>query len=270
MDDRIDLKTLVADHGKWLANGKGKQLDLRGADLSHCNLQGAVLRRANFARASFERANLIRADLREANLTGANLHCVKIWGADLRGSFLQRSFAAYVSFRGCDFSGAYLAGADFTMADLHGAVLGEDWASRIQYSKLRIVPDGDIVGWKRLRGGAIAKLLIPKEARRSNAFHRLCRAEFVKVVSIVKDGKLANSGSSRRDPDILYEVGKITKADGWDENWMESCSHGIHFFITHEEATEYPVNEAELDGESIRAKRKQQKRTAERGLLAAE
>ena len=35
---------------------------------------------------------------------------------------------------------------------------------------------------------------------------------------------------------IVYEVGEITHADSWDEDRWNECSHGIHFFLTQEEA----------------------------------
>jgi len=37
----------------------------------------------------------------------------------------------------------------------------------------------------------------------------------------------------------VYEVGKLTIPDGFDENRWEECSHGIHFFITRSEAEAY-------------------------------
>ena len=34
----------------------------------------------------------------------------------------------------------------------------------------------------------------------------------------------------------VYEVGKYVYPDGWDTNRWEECSHGIHFFLTREQA----------------------------------
>ena len=37
-------------------------------------------------------------------------------------------------------------------------------------------------------------------------------------------------------PQTVYRVGERIHPDEWDENWMEECSHGIHFYITRLEA----------------------------------
>ena len=47
-----------------------------------------------------------------------------------------------------------------------------------------IVPEGELVGWKKLWEGKIARLRIPAEAKRSNATGRKCRAEFAVVLDI--------------------------------------------------------------------------------------
>lgn len=248
MDDRINLKELVAEHGQWLKGERGaKRLDLRGADLSNCNLTDADLRRANLARVNLERATLIRTNLREANLTGANCHCIRWWGADLGKAFCQRMFAAFVSFRKVNLTGAMLLGADLTMADMSEAIFGDDWMTRLQLAKTKIIPEGSVIGYKRLRGGRIAKLLIPAQARRSNAFGRRCRAEYAQVISIEKDGKPAAYAYSRYDHEFEYRVGETAYPSGFDENRFNDCSDGIHFFLTYEEAEE--LSKQELDDE---------------------
>ena len=39
--------------------------------------------------------------------------------------------------------------------------------------------------------------------------------------------------------DTVYEVGKEVLPDSWDDNRWNECSHGIHFFITKQEAINY-------------------------------
>ena len=36
-----------------------------------------------------------------------------------------------------------------------------------------------------------------------------------------------------------YTVGEIVKADSWDENRWNECSHGIHFFIDRQSAVDF-------------------------------
>jgi len=171
------------------------------ADLSGANLSGANLSRADLSGANLSRADLSRADLSRADLSGANLS-------------------------GADLSGAYLSGANLSGADLSGAK-NADYA----IAQTRILPEGDLIGWKKLYGGTIAKLRIPAEARRSHAFGRKCRAEFVDVIE--------GEGISSHDRKTTYAPGSRVTCDKWDENWQEECAGGIHFFITRIEAENY-------------------------------
>ena len=176
------------------------------ADLSGANLSGAYL----------SRAYLSRADLSRANLSGANLS-----GANLSGAYLSRA----------DLSGANLSGANLSRADLSGANLSGAKNADYAIAQTRILPEGDLIGWKKLYGGTIAKLRIPAEARRSHAFGRKCRAEFVDVIE--------GEGISSHDRKTTYAPGSRVTCDKWDENWQEECAGGIHFFITRIEAENY-------------------------------
>ena len=169
-------------------------------DLSSANLRSADLSSANLRSADFSSANLRSADFSSANLSSANLSSANL---------------SYVNLR---------------YADLRSA----DGAA-IAVAKTRILPEGDIVGWKKCQSGTLVKLLIPKKAKRSHAFGRKCRAEFVKVLEVVgaKEAKSIHDGT-------VYVAGKTVKPKcQFDENWMAECASGIHFFITREEAEEY-------------------------------
>ena len=87
----------------------------------------------------------------------------------------------------------------------------------------------------------IAKLLIPADAKRSSATSRKCRAEFVKVLALFKDGKefAGPAGTNTSGNKTVYAVGEIVKPDKWDDDRWNECSNGIHFFITRTEAENY-------------------------------
>ena len=57
-------------------------------------------------------------------------------------------------------SRADLRGADLCDADLRGAKNAE-----LPIAMTRILPDGDLIGWKKCRNGALVKLLIPEIGR---------------------------------------------------------------------------------------------------------
>ena len=178
-------------------------------------LEKAVASRANLSRANLSRADLSRADLSGANLSGANLSGADLSRADLSGANLSR---------------ANLYGANLYGADLSGAKNAE-----LVIAQTRILPDGDLIGWKKCKDGVIVKLAIPAAAKRSHAFGRKCRAEFADVLEVIG----ASSGVSSHDNKTEYRVGCRVAADRFDENWQEECSGGIHFFITRIEAENY-------------------------------
>ena len=78
----------------------------------------------------------------------------------------------------------------------------------------------------------IVKLRVPAETKRSHAFGRKCRAEYVDVLDVIG----ADVGISQHESKTEYRPGQRVTPDLFDENWRYECSSGIHFFITREEA----------------------------------
>lgn len=138
-------------------------------------------------------------------------------------------------------------GADLRGADLRGAYLQGAKIDDIEKYKSNfwIIPEqGAFEAWKKLANNSLAKLLIPTKAKRTcNLRNRKCRAEYVKVLAIWNaEGKKVNEGISKGDGNavtIKYTVGKITKSDSFDDSVLIDCSHGIHFFVTKQEAIDY-------------------------------
>ena len=141
---------------------------------------------------------------------------------------------------GANLSGANLYGANLSGADLYGANLYGAKNAELAIAQTRILPAGNIIGFKKCAGGEIAELLIPTEAKRSHAFGRKCRAEYVRVLAVTKDGKPVEKAVSGYDNGKTeYIPGKIVRCDKWSEDWRNECAGGIHFFITREEAEAY-------------------------------
>ncbi len=182
-----------------------KKINLQWANLQGSNLQGSNLQEANLQKADLHGANLQGADLRLANLLGANLR-----GADLRGANLRL--------------------ANLLGADMRGAI-GLDKKP----TQTVILPEGDLIVYKQLEEG-VAKLLIPADAKRSNATGRKCRAEYAKVLELPEG---VAEGTSKHDSKFKYRVGEIVRPDSFDPDWKNECAGGIHFFITRDEAEEY-------------------------------
>ncbi len=170
----------------------------------------AVIEAVN-AKANLRYANLSYADLREANLQSANLQY-----ANLRSANLQYADLQY---------------ANLQSADLQYA----KEIPPIAAAHTVVVPEGDLIGWKKCLNGVIVKLRVPSESRRSNATGRKCRAEFVDVVDVIG----SDVGISKHDASTKYVAGTRVTCDLWCEDRWQECAGGIHFFITREEAEAY-------------------------------
>jgi len=186
--------------------------DLQGADLQGANLQGANLQGANLRRANLWGADLQGADLQGANLQGANLRRANLQGANLWRANLW---------------GADLQGADLQGADLQGANL----------PAFQIVPsEGSFIAWKKTTKGVI-RIQIPASAQRTSSLvGRKCRASSI----IVLDGPGINGHSpTQRSTAVYYGESHTVVADKYDPDIRVECTHGIHFFMTKEEADQW-------------------------------
>ena len=158
-----------------------------------------------------------RADLSGADLSGATLSRATLYRADLSRATLY----------GADLYGATLSGAD-----LSGAENAELIIARTQ-----ITPqEGSFVAWKKLSKGVIAKLVIPHDALRVNSIgSRKCRASKAFVYELFGATEAVDTYTGK----LLYKQGEEVIPNKFDPSKFVECSHGIHFFMTREEAEEY-------------------------------
>jgi hypothetical protein len=230
------IKETLIEGIKTGANLRGAYL--RGADLRGADLRGADLRGADLTGADLTDADLTGADLRDAYLQDANLQDANLRGADLRGADLRGAHLTGADLRGADLTDADLRGADLRGANLRGT-------KGIELDDLKksfwIIPEqGSFIAWKKCKN-AIAMIEIPNEAKRtSNIKNRKCRAEFIRVIDMWDlEGNQISKAFGIRDSNLVYETGAIVKPDSYDDDFKEDCSHGIHFFVTKQEAIEW-------------------------------
>ena len=175
--------------------------DLRGSDL-----RGADLREANL-----REANLCWADLRVANLNWADLR-----GADLREANLREA----------NLRGANLCEANLNWADLRGA--------KYDYLTIGIHPPqtGELIAFKKVWSSngsqVVITLRIDKETPRSCATTRKYRSWGAFVLE-APEGCYSRYGTK-------YIKGQYVMPDSFDLCRWNECSHGIHWFLTREEA----------------------------------
>jgi hypothetical protein len=64
----------------------------------------------------------------------------------------------------------------------------------------------------------------------------------VRVIALYKNNKKLDKKEKIHgvhDETTIYQEGKVTKPDSFDPDFRVECSHGIHFFITRQEAEDY-------------------------------
>ena len=128
-------------------------------------------------------------------------------------------------------SGATLIGANLRGADLIRII-----------SQRTIVPEeGSFIAWKKGANQHLIKIEVPADAKRhSSLTGRKCRCEFAKVLDIRNSkGYKVKECCSQHSSDFTYRIGEIIKPDNYDPDPLEECSHGIHFFISKQEAKDW-------------------------------
>lgn len=192
-----------------------RRADLRGADLHEADLRGVFLVEANLKKANLHKANLKDACLHRANLSKADLSDANLYGIDLGGA---------------DLEGANLKGANLSRAELYGTNMTGCTGLNFQ------IPEGDLIGWKKI-DNVLVKLRIPRTAKRTGTpVGRKCRAEFAVVLDVENEEKEVIGGY---DSKFVYRKGEMVHPDSYDADWRRECTHGIHFFLTKDEAVAY-------------------------------
>ena len=156
-------------------------------------------------------------------------------GLAVKAAVKARAYLAGANLAGANLAGANLAGANLADAYLARANLADAKNADYAIAQTRLLPEGDLIGWKKCSQGIIVKLRIPEAARRSHAFGRKCRAEYADVIEVIG----ADVAISQHDGRTEYRAGQRVTPDRFDENWQDECSSGIHFFITRLEAENY-------------------------------
>ena len=210
---------------------------LRGADLSYANLGNADLRNADLSYANLSGANLSCANLSCANLRNADLRNADLSYAVLRGADLSYADLSYAVLRGANLRNADLRNADLRSADLRSADL-----SGAVLSSFQLCPDGKLVVYKKASGYIVQLELGPKVKRTSSLVGRKCRAESAKVKTIFNLDRTkaeVTEVTGSYDGKTVYKIGETVIPDKYDDDIRVECTHGIHFFITFEEARDY-------------------------------
>ena len=201
------------------------------------SIRGVNFNKADLAFSDFENTEFYGCNFSECNLTRVNLTNTRIDSCDMTnavlcGANLSRAHIVSSNLSGADFKRADAFNASFVSCNMENISI--DYETKF----MAPAPEGDLIGWGK-KGVYIVKMRIPSKAKRSWATSYKLRAEFVETLEIW-DGDDQVYAISHRAKDmtplVRYAVGTLTWADQWDPNrWLE-CSHGIHFFLSREQA----------------------------------
>ena len=196
---------------------------------------------------------IVLLDLTGANFKGCDLSSTMFYGADVCGADLTGA-----DLEGCEFYACYFGdGSQMEIApNIRNDITLEGFIDdKLLYTvkNIRMLVDNDgqeLICYKALRKHhfmrndtlAIAKLLVPNDARRIVFKNDKCRAEKVKVLDIYSPDKkfyYKTAHSFVMGGNTLYKVGQEVCADSFDITTCITCAHGIHFFLTEAEAIRF-------------------------------
>lgn len=204
---------------------KDRKMD--GADFRGKDFRWGESVRVSFDGADFRGCDLQNTRFRECSFRGADLRNANMYGAD---------------FRGCDMTGADMTGGDIRMASLEDAVLTDVKADDTTLGWKMYCPEtGAFVAYKKCVYDRIVQLLIPADAKRSSATAPTCRCNKAKVLSIKSFDctEEFDEAWSLVDENFVYRKGEWVYPDSYNEDRWKDSTHGIHFWMTREEAMGY-------------------------------
>jgi len=224
------------------------------------DFKGVDLRNIIFEPKAERLLDLKGADFRGCDLSSVEFYCCDLQGADFTGADLC----------GCEFIGCFFGDKSNikTIMTRENNIRAYVRCSGMNVISENILYDGgigycydvwdirkpldttcqDLIGYKVVATLeeepvlAIAKLLIPADSRRIVFKEEKCRCEKATVLDIYSIDKKNHYKAARSimyDKTFVYGLGAEVCADSFDEDVSTVCSHGIHFFLTEEEAIEY-------------------------------
>lgn len=263
--DNVSLK--YAD----LRGGVFEEVGFEDKNFDYVNFDGTIFHNSEFYCCSFQYSSFRGATIENSNFSYSDFYCSEMNGitinfsdlrnssfikACLQGGDFTKTKINSTDFRNSDLTGAWFKTANFNddishgqhktdfniyfeNADLTGVRFKDDFKNSYTFKRLMILPEeGSFIGWKKCKNNVIVKLLIPQNSDRINTTKRNCRAAFVEVLDVIG----GNKGISFYDENVIYETGIRIHADEFDSDWKNEETHGIHFFLTKQEAEIYKID----------------------------
>lgn len=219
-------------------------LTMTECDLSDRSIMGRTFENCKFIRCNFRRS-IIGNKFQNCIFEKCILDDAEFRACDIFGTHFIKCFC-----RKADFTCAYFIGTTFSDCNtdemiVDGAVFSEDMISPAV--PFDCPETGSFIGWKKIRlrlspmheKEYLIKLEIPDDAKRSSALGTTCRCSKAKVLSITDIYTEESLSEITGCLDCKYVVGEMVYPDSFDENRWNVYTHGIHFFMSEEEAAHY-------------------------------
>jgi pentapeptide repeat family protein len=229
-----ELKSLLDD----FRNKEGEAY----LDLTYISMRTKKLEGMDFSRVDFSNSDFKDVNFKSCKFDNAKLQYTKFENCDLSGSSFAYADLFSADLRTCDLSGSNFDGADFFAALLWEAKLDNLFVTdRTKFFRNYCPEEGYIFGYKKCFNERMVQLLIPKDAKRCSSTTNACRCDKARVVAITDVNKKESykEAMSFVDPNFIYRLGEMVYADSYNEDRWHDSSHGIHFWMTFEEALGY-------------------------------
>ena len=202
-------------------------------DLSRLDLHNV-----DFTDAIGENINFSNANLMGSIFTGSRFEHVNFDSADLRKALLKNCDMRYANFHNADCRGTKFSCTIMECSNHEGIIIDD----ATENYRMHCPEKGAFLGYKKCFNDLLVTLLIPADARRVCSTTRPCRCDKAKVINITSfDFKehYKEAWSLCASTDFKYTLGEYVYPDSFNpDRWMES-THGIHFWMTPEEAMAY-------------------------------
>ena len=217
-----------------------------GVSFIGCDIDGASLSASSFNDVRFEHCTMTSCSVADSQIYGSTFLHVDAF----RSSFCGSSFGG-TKFTDCCLASTFfgnIAVTDSVVSScrLNGAVFAPEGCGSFLFDNCYInhttiglhpAPEGDLIGWG-WKGGSLVKLLIPADSERSCGTDRKHRCRYAVVLSV--DGTDTKTAETVHGCTVTqYIPGQEVHCDYWDKDRWNTCSGGIHFFLTKDEALAY-------------------------------
>lgn len=202
-------------------------------DLSNIDFSGI-----NFTDAIGENINFSNCNLSNCDFTGSRFEHVNFDSANLQKAILKNCDMRYANFHNADCRGTKFSCTIMECSNHEGIIIDD----ATENYRMHCPEKGAFLGYKKCFNDLLVTLLIPADARRVCSTTRPCRCDKAKVINITSfDYKehYKEAWSLCASTDFKYTLGEYVYPDSFNpDRWMES-THGIHFWMTPEEAIAY-------------------------------